>query len=256
MAQGPLDTARNPSAATTARHPAARQYVALLDSRTPSRDAQAILPAVAASPTDPRREGILARAVRANDVAAARRVLVTRPDPVFDTNRRGRTALHLAADAGQPTLTILLVAARANANARDRDGYTPVDTAKYYATRASQRSPTCLAALAVLLRCGGRPSDIADVADPAAPADVHRRLADEARRSSRTVPSERPLPSPTRNVSTFPALSLSAAPTPSPSRSSPRPRRPTARPPLSSSPPGTPRQPRVPHQALRPTRNP
>ena len=76
---------------------------------------------------DPRREGIQARAIRANDIAAARYVLITHPDPVYDADRRGRTALHLAADSGLPTLAILLPAARSDVNARANDGYTPFD---------------------------------------------------------------------------------------------------------------------------------
>ena len=38
MAQGTLTSARNPSAAITARYPAARQHVALLDGRTPTHE--------------------------------------------------------------------------------------------------------------------------------------------------------------------------------------------------------------------------
>ena len=93
----------------------------------------------------------MARSVRANDIAATRQVLITHPDSVHDTDRRGRTALHHAADAGQAALAIPLLDARSDVRARDKDGYSPVDAAEYWAARAPQRSLDCLAALAVLL---------------------------------------------------------------------------------------------------------
>ena len=80
------------------------------------------------------------------------------------------------------------MAARSDADARDKDGLTPADTAEYDAARAPQRSLDFLAARAALLCYDGRRSDFTDAADPAALVDVHRRLADEARRSSRSVP--------------------------------------------------------------------
>ena len=152
--KGPINTARNPSAAITARYPAAHHHVAHLDSQTPAPDAVALTPPAAAGQppsliVDPRREGIQARAIRANDIAAARYVLITHPDPVYDADRRGRTALHLAADSGLPTLAILLLAARVVVNARDSDGYTTVETAEYWAARAPQRALDCLASLAI-----------------------------------------------------------------------------------------------------------
>ena len=91
MVQGTLTTARNPSAAVTAQYLAARQHVALLEGRSL---AHAAASAIALSPTlsDSRRDGILARAVRAHDVAATRHVLIAHPDSVFGVDRRGRTA--------------------------------------------------------------------------------------------------------------------------------------------------------------------
>ena len=70
-------------------------------------------------------KGSLARAVRASDAAATRHVLIAHPDAIYDVDRRGSTALHLAAGAGFATLAVLLLAARSDVNARDRDGYTP-----------------------------------------------------------------------------------------------------------------------------------
>ena len=81
-----------------------------------------------------------------------------------------------------------LAAARPDASARDRDGYAPIDTAEYWAARAPARSLDCLAALAVIPCYEGIRTDFAHAADPAAFVDVHRRLANDARRSSRTVP--------------------------------------------------------------------
>ena len=89
--------------------------------------------------------------MRANDAAATRYVLITHPDAINDVDRRGNTKLHHAADAGFAALAVLLLAAMSDVNARDRDGYTPVDTAEYWAARAPTRSLDCLAALAVIL---------------------------------------------------------------------------------------------------------
>ena len=96
--------------------------------------------------------------------------------------------MHLTADTGAPTLAALLFAARSDANVRDRDGYTPVDTAEYWAARAPARALERLAALAVILCYGGRRTDFTLASDPATFVDIHRRLADDARRSSRSVP--------------------------------------------------------------------
>ena len=92
-----LASARNPSAAITARYPAARQHVAVMGGRPLTPEP---LAALALSPTftDARREGILARAVRADDAAASRYVLITHPDAIFDIDRRDNTALHHPAD--------------------------------------------------------------------------------------------------------------------------------------------------------------
>ena len=57
-------------------------------------------------PIDARREGALRRAVLDGTLAAVRGALISHPESVFDTDRRGRTALHLASDAGQPAFAI------------------------------------------------------------------------------------------------------------------------------------------------------
>ena len=92
--EGPINTARNPSAAIAAGYPAARQQVALADRNATTCDAAALIPSAAAPPTDPRREGIQARAIRTSGIAVVRHVLITHPDCVYGTDRRGRTALH------------------------------------------------------------------------------------------------------------------------------------------------------------------
>ena len=66
--------------------------------------------------------------------------------------------------------------------ARGRDGYTPVDTAEYWAARAPSRSLECLATLAVILCIDGRRTAPAPASDPVAYSDTHRRLGDEADR--------------------------------------------------------------------------
>ena len=132
MSLGPLASARSPSAAVANRYPAARQHVAVMGGRQPTPEP---LAALALSPTftGARRKGILARAVRANGAAATRYVLITHPDAIFDIDRRGSTTLHHAADRGFAALAVLLLTAMADVTARDRDGYTPVDAAEYWA---------------------------------------------------------------------------------------------------------------------------
>ena len=177
MARGSLASARNPSAAITARYPAARALVAALNraqAATSDRSARA----VAAPAADVRREGVLHRAVRDATPAAVKASLISHPDSALDTDRQRRTALHLAADAGLPTIAVYLLDARADANARDRQGFTPVDCAEYWATRAARRAPECLATLAVLLCHSGKRSRSEDVADPENVAVVHQRLAE------------------------------------------------------------------------------
>ena len=149
---GPIDTARNPSAAIAARYPAAREQVALADRNAMPSDA--VVPTQGnARPTGyQRREGILARAIRTGDLAlSAPRSHSRTPSLIYGTDRRGRTALHMIADLGQPALAIALLAARAVVNARDRDGYTPVDTAEYWDARSPRRALDCLAHATCLL---------------------------------------------------------------------------------------------------------
>ena len=139
MACGSLESARNPSAAITARYPASRALTTAFYSGHaihPDRRAPAAEP-----PPDPRREGVLHRAVREQTRAAVRGALIPPPGSAFVTDRRGRTALHLAADARQPTFAFYFPAARAAVNAKDRDGFTPVDSAEYWATRSARRAP-------------------------------------------------------------------------------------------------------------------
>ena len=80
--------------------------------------------ALALSPTftDARREGILARAVRANGAGATRYVLITHPDAIYDIDRRGSTALHHAAYRGFVALAVLPLTAMSDVNARDGGG--------------------------------------------------------------------------------------------------------------------------------------
>ena len=186
VARGPLDTARNPSAAITSRYPAAREQVALADRLTTPSDAAVTTPDAAAPTGDRRRQGILQRNARAGELAAVRHALITHPDSNYDTDRRGRTALHHTADSGQPSLAIALIAACAAVNARDRDGYTLVDAAEYWEAPAPLRALDRLATRAVLHCHDGNRFVFSSVADPAAFVDVHRRLAAAVRRSSRT----------------------------------------------------------------------
>ena len=72
-----------------------------------------------------RREGVLHRAVRDASLAAVRAALIAHPNSVRDTDRQRRTALHLAADYGHPTIAVFLLDARADANALDRQGIIP-----------------------------------------------------------------------------------------------------------------------------------
>ena len=159
MARGLLDSARNRSAAITSRYPAAREQIALAARLTApvTNDAH---------PCDSRRNGIPRRAVLSGELAAVQHALINHPDSIYDTDRRGRTALHTTADTGQPALAVALLAARADVNARDRDGYTLVGTAEHWSMRAPLRAHACLTTLAVLY------------------FDVHRR---HARRSSLTI---------------------------------------------------------------------
>ena len=160
MAQGSLTSARNPSAPPLLPDTPPLGSTSLLSTAArPPPSPCPPSPSHQPSPT-PAVKGSLARAVRASDAAATRHVLIAHPDAIYDVDRRGSTALHLAAGAGFATLAVLLLAARSDVNARDRDGYTPAP----------------------------RRADFAHAADPAASVDVHRCLADEARRSSRCVP--------------------------------------------------------------------
>ena len=225
MARAPLDSARNPSAAITSRYPAAKEQIALATRLT--------TPATTAPATtdtrseDCRRIGIRRRAVPSGELAAVRHALITYPDSIYDTDRRGRTALHLTADASQPALAVALRAARADVNTRDRDGYTPVDTAEYWAARAPLRAHACLATLAVLYCHEGTRSLFPFILDPAALVDVHRRLAAESRRSSLLIQW---IGSP------WAALGTPATPHPSPADPNP----PPPPPPFTSSPSTTP----------------
>ena len=59
-------------------------------------------------------------------------------------------------DAGLPTIAVYILDARADAKARDRQGFTPVDCAEYWPTRAARRAPQCLAAQPVVLCHAGK----------------------------------------------------------------------------------------------------
>ena len=77
MACGSLESARNPSAAITARYPASRALTTAFYSGHaihPDRRAPAAEP-----PPDPRREGVLHRAVREQTRAAVRGALIAPP---------------------------------------------------------------------------------------------------------------------------------------------------------------------------------
>ena len=106
--------------------------------------------------------------------------------------RMGRTygarIIELWVEAGKAGRAISDAAARGEVNVPDRDGFTPVDSAKYWATRSPRRALECFATLAVLLCHEDKRSMSDDVADPDSHAAVHRRLAEHARRSALTVP--------------------------------------------------------------------
>ena len=109
-------------------------------SRPPTPTLCPAVPPTPPVPLDTRREGILHRAVR-DAAPAVRAALVAHPESVGDVDRQERTALHIAADAGLANVAIFLLDARADANARDRQCFTPVDCAEYWATRAAHRAP-------------------------------------------------------------------------------------------------------------------
>ena len=141
---------------------------------------------------------------------------------------------------GCGALAIVLLAARDTVGARDRDGYTVVDSAEYWAARAPRRHLDCLAPLAILYCHVGKRSRPNDVASPADFFHFHRRLADDARRACLIVPwSDEPwvaIGAPYTIASPTHFLSLSTTPPlPSPFHSSARPPMPSRTPPRRSS---------------------
>ena len=175
----------------TAHYPAARAMIAALDhpAPPPTTPASSIAATPPATPiTDTRREGMLHRAVRDAALAPLRAVLIVHPESVRDVDRPHRTALHLAADQGHATLAVHLLDARADPNARGRQGFTPADCAKYLATRNAERAPGCLCTLAVLYTLHAKRSRADEGADPANFILVHQRCAEAARRMALTVP--------------------------------------------------------------------
>ena len=155
----------------------------------PTTPASSIAATPPATPiTDTRREGMLHRAVRDAALAPLRAVLIVHPESVHDVDRPHRTALHLAADQGHATLAVHLLDARADPNARGRQGFTPADCAKYLATRNAERAPGCLCTLAVLYTLHAERSRADEGADPANFILVHQRCAEAARRMALTVP--------------------------------------------------------------------
>ena len=192
MARGSLASARNPlNAAITARYPSAPATIAALDNTLPHPSTPApIIAAPPPSPTplDTRPEGMLHRAVRDAALAPLRAVLIARPESVRDVDRQQRTALHIAADEGHAILAVYLLDARADPNARDRQGFTPVDCAECWAARNAARAPACLSTLAVIFCFISKRSRADEVADPPNYTLVHHRQADTARRMTLIAP--------------------------------------------------------------------
>ena len=66
------------------------------------------------------------QAIRDGDLSAVKVLLNSRPGLVFDKDSHGQTPLHLAVRAGRRDLAELLIANKADVNARDKDGWTPL----------------------------------------------------------------------------------------------------------------------------------
>ncbi|MFZ0940631.1 MAG: ankyrin repeat domain-containing protein [Candidatus Sulfotelmatobacter sp.] len=67
--------------------------------------------------------GEIREAAGNGDLARVQALLKHNPDLVFSTDRRGNTPLHAAAFSGQSDVAELLLANKADANAKTSEGY-------------------------------------------------------------------------------------------------------------------------------------
>jgi len=89
-------------------------------------------------------------AARSGDAAALKQALATGMSADAEDAQSKRTALHFAAESGNAATVTMLLEAKANPNAKDRTGKTPV-------TIAAERGKAEV--LAALLKAGGNPNE-------------------------------------------------------------------------------------------------